>query len=112
MNNLVKETLEKQLRILSERSTIADDDCLGELTTQIIDLANLLDPELRSQSYAEALSRLPAATLTMSDLDEVAAVRKERLRRADMAFHHLLDECRKTAPSRNSESNGTPSNQS
>ncbi|MBR0289813.1 MAG: hypothetical protein IJQ82_12620, partial [Selenomonadaceae bacterium] len=51
-----------------------------------------LDPELRSQSCAEVLSRLPAATLTMSDLEEIAAARKAKLRREDEAFRQLLND--------------------
>lgn len=100
MNEFVKETLEKQMKLLSERSGKAVGGELNSYTEQIINLAKILDPELRSQSCAEVLSRLPAATLTMSDLEEIAAARKAKLRREDEAFRRLLDECRKTTPNR------------
>ena len=55
MDTLVKETLEKQLKLLSERSEKAVGNELAIYTEQIVKLANLLDPELRSQPYVEAL---------------------------------------------------------
>lgn len=92
MNPFVKETLEKQLRILSDRSVTAQDAYVAPITAQMIRLVQMIDPELRSQSFAEALSPLPAATLSMTDLEEITAVRKERLRRADDVFRQTLEE--------------------
>ncbi len=65
MSLLVQETLEKQLQLLSKRSEKAVGGELNSYTEQIINLAKLLDPELRNQPYVEALLRLPSATLTM-----------------------------------------------
>ena len=53
MDTLVKETLEKQLKLLSERSEKAVGNELTIYTEQIVKLANLLDPELRSRPYVE-----------------------------------------------------------
>ena len=92
MNDFVKETLEKQMKLLSKRSEKAVGGELNSYTEQIINLAKILDPELRNQSCAEVLSRLPAATLTMSDLEEIAAARKAKLRREDEAFRQLLND--------------------
>lgn len=108
MNPQIKAVLEKQLQIFSDRSEKA---CCSELqiyTEQIINLVKVLDPELRSRPYVEELSRLPSATLTMSDLEEIAAARKEKLRRADEEFRRLLDEHRKTTPNPRPESADTP----
>ena len=110
LNPQIKAVLEKQLRIFSERSETA---CCTELqiyTEQIINLVKLLDPELRSQPYVEELSHLPSATITMSDLEEIAAARKEKLRLADKEFRHLLGENRKTTPSPRPESVDTSAN--
>lgn len=71
MNSFTKETLEEQLRILSERSMTAQDAYVAPITAQMIRLAQLIDPELRSQSYAEALSPLPAAKLSKTGLEEL-----------------------------------------
>lgn len=109
---LIKTMLEKQLQLLSERSEKAVGDELNSYTEQIINLAKLLDPELRNQPYVEALSRLPSATLTMSDLEEIMVARKEKLRRADLEFRRLLDERQKTTPSPHLESDDTPASQS
>lgn len=108
MDTLVKETLEKQLKLLSERSEKAVGNEVAIYTEQIVKLANLLDPELRNRPYVEALSRLPLATLTMSDLEEIAVARKEKIRRADEEFRRLLDEHRKTTPNPRPESADTP----
>ena len=48
MNNTVKKTLEKQLRILSERSKDASGTYLTEYTVQMINLAKILAPEIES----------------------------------------------------------------
>lgn len=112
MNSLVKETLEEQMRILSDRSMTVQDAYVAPITAQMIRLAQLLDPELRNQSFAEALSPLPAATLSMTDLEDIAAVRKERLRRADDVFRRALEEHRKKLQDQLPEPENTPSNQS
>ena len=76
-----KKILEKQLTLLSERSqTLTSAKELQILTGKMIDLVRLLDPELRIQFFDEELSNLPAATLKMSDLEEIAAARKEKSR--------------------------------
>ena len=80
MNDFVKETLEKQMKLLSERSHESTAGVIG-YTEQIINLAKILDPELRSQSYAEA--PLPfVGHLTMSDLEALAKARHELLRQS------------------------------
>lgn len=81
MESLVKETLEKQMRILSGLSEKAVGNELAFYTEQIINLAKLLDPELRNQSLDEA--PLPfLGHLSMSDLEELAQARRELLRRS------------------------------
>ena len=92
MDKMIKQTLERQLELLAIQSE-RDMRNIASYTEQMINLARLIDPELRTQSYAAALSRLPEATLTMSDLEEIVGVRKERLRRADKALQQMLDEC-------------------
>lgn len=85
MNDFVKETLEKQMKLLSERSaelpTYSTTTILCSYTEQIINLAKILDPELRSQSCAEA--PLPfVGHLSMSDLEALAKVRHEWVRQS------------------------------
>lgn len=81
MNEFVKETLEKQMKLLSERSGKAVGGELNSYTEQIINLAKILDPELRSQSCAEA--PLPfVGHLSMSDLEALAKARHEWLRQS------------------------------
>ena len=104
----VKKVLEKQLEILSERSKCEEVAYLAPITEQMIRLAKALDPALRIQSFAEDLNCLPAATLSMSDLEEITAARKERLRQADKEFRRLLDEHRKTIQDPPPESANTP----
>lgn len=111
MENFIRDTLEKQMQILSERSIRENGEYLAPITAQMIELAKLLDPELRSQSYVEMLSRLPAATLTMSDLEEITSARKEKLRKADEDFRRFCNELQKTTPCPRPESDDTPSNQ-
>lgn len=43
MNQLIKETLEKQMQILSERSQRERGEVLPDLTSQMIELAKFLD---------------------------------------------------------------------
>ena len=80
MNDFVKETLEKQMKLLSERSHESTAGVIG-YTEQIISLAKILDPELRSQSCAAA--PLPfVGHLSMSDLEALAKARHEWLRQS------------------------------
>lgn len=111
LNRLVKDTLEKQLAILSKRSEEANGSFLDQYTLRIMDLAILLDPELRTQSYADALCNLPDGQLTMQDLEEIAAARKERLQRADEEFRRLLGEVQKKESNPHLESTCTLSAQ-
>lgn len=82
----VKETLEKQLQLLSERSKQiieqgnAADNELKTLTNQMIQLALILDPVLQSQSASAAYFPF-VGHLSMSDLEELAQARRERARR-------------------------------
>lgn len=111
MEQLVKDTLEKQMQRLSLLSAATSGNALVSYTEQIIKLANLLDPELRSQSYTAALQYLPSAKLTMSDLEEIAAARKEKSLRADKAFHQFVEKLQQTTPDQPLESSDTLSSQ-
>ena len=111
MDNFIRDTLKKQMQILSERSVRENGEYLAPITEQMIALAKCLEPELRSQSYVEMLSRLPSATLTMSDLEEITSARKEKLRKADDSFRQFWNELQKTTPNPPPESDGIPSNQ-
>ena len=53
MDNFIRDTLKKQMQILSERSGRENGEYLAPITAQMIELAKLLDPELRSQSSGE-----------------------------------------------------------
>ena len=46
MENFIKDTLKKQMQILSERSVRENGEYLAPITAQMIELAKLLDPEL------------------------------------------------------------------
>lgn len=46
MENFIRDTLEKQMQILSERSIRENGEYLAPITAQMIELAKLLDPEL------------------------------------------------------------------
>lgn len=46
MENFIKDTLKKQMQILSERSVRENGEYLAPITAQIIELAKLLDPEV------------------------------------------------------------------
>ena len=82
MEEKYKKILEKQLEILSEIpiKVLTYIDELALLTDKMIDLVMLLDPELRTQFFDTKLSNQLAATLKMSDLEEIAAARKEKSR--------------------------------
>mgnify|MGYP006873064854 CR=1 FL=1 len=51
MEENIKKTLEEQLQLLSERSKDAPILCLAELTAQMVNVAKVLDPELRIQCH-------------------------------------------------------------
>lgn len=46
MENFIKDTLKKQMQILSERSVRENGEYLAPITEQMIELAKLLDPEV------------------------------------------------------------------
>ena len=78
----IKKTLEKQLQLLSERSMKCDNNHeIVELTTQMTELAILLDSELRNQFFDAAPSRLPSAALTVKDLADMIAGRSKKIHR-------------------------------
>ena len=81
MDNFIRDTLKEQMQILSERSARENGEYLAPITAQMIELAKLLDPELRSQSSGER--PLPfVGHLSMSDLEELARARRELVRRS------------------------------
>ena len=81
MDTFIKDTLKKQMQILSERSVRENGEYLAPITAQMIELAKLLDPELRNQSLNE--KPLPfVGHLSMSDLEELARARRELVRRS------------------------------
>lgn len=76
MENLYKKTLEKQLKLLSERSMKSNDN--GEivaLTEQMVNLVKILAPELQFQS-AYAATYPYVGQLSMSDLESLAEARR------------------------------------
>ena len=46
MDNFIRDTLKKQMQILSERSVRENGEYLAPITAQMIELAKILDPEL------------------------------------------------------------------
>ena len=82
MDASVKETLEKQLQMLSERSSTADIKYLPALTGQMINLARILEPELQNQSFYGASTGHPyVVQLPAKDLVDLYVARAELLSR-------------------------------
>ena len=82
----VKEILEKQLQLLSERSKeIVRSDYNGDelplLTDTMIKLAVILEPEIQSEFFPVAPLPL-SERLTVADTEALAIGRRERKRRA------------------------------
>lgn len=101
----VQKILSQQLNLLSERSqeTHNCQELVG-LTEQIINLAKALHQIVKNPLAFAELMNLPPAHLTISDLMEIAAVRKEKLRQADEELRQKLNEVQKSSQSRFSES--------
>lgn len=78
MTQEIKKTLAGQLELLNERSKSADTKDLPKLTAQIINLATILDPELRNLSLHADFARLPSVALTAQDAADIANARRER----------------------------------
>lgn len=57
MENFVKDTLKKQMQILSERSIRENGEYLAPITAQMIELAKLLDPELMIAAQKARISK-------------------------------------------------------
>ena len=75
----IKETLEKQLELLSERSVKTSGKELADLTNEMIKLAAILSPEVQSQSFYAASTHHPyVVQLPAEDLVELYATRYER----------------------------------
>ena len=51
MEENIKKMLEEQLQLLSERSKNAPIERLAEITAQMVNVAKILDPEIRSQCF-------------------------------------------------------------
>ena len=88
-----KETLEKQLQLLYERSSNAESGTLIQLTREMISLALILSPELQNR-LACAYPYPFVGHLSMSDLEELALARSERARRQleeDKQFYKRLE---------------------
>ena len=78
MSDKIKETLEKQLDLLSERSSKSNSvNEIVSLTEQMISLAKIIEPELQCQSvYAATYPYV--GHLSMSDLESLALARQLR----------------------------------
>ena len=86
MRDEIKNTLEKQLALLSERSMKSESvEEIVSLTEQMTGLAILIDSELRNQFFDAAPSRLPSAALTVKDLADMLVGRSKR-------YHRLEDD--------------------
>ncbi len=81
MNTTIEKTLIEQLELLAERSKNARIELLPELTVQMINLALILDPELRNQFWRGILAHSPYVSLSMTDLTDITNAREERSRR-------------------------------
>ena len=82
----VKETLEKQLQLLSERSEKAHDTEIVELTEAMVAVANLLLALDGNQSFYEASTSHPyVVQLPAEDLVDLYAARAERLSRHSLS---------------------------
>lgn len=80
---MAKEKLEKQLQLLSEHSIKADSDTLIKLTREMINLALILDPELKNQS-GDVQGYLASVQLSAKELADICAGQYERVRRLEM----------------------------
>ena len=75
----IKETLEKQFELLSERSKETSGKELADLTNTMINLAAILLPEFQSQSFCAASINHPyVVQLPIKDLVELYVARAER----------------------------------
>lgn len=75
----IKETLEKQFELLSERSKETSGKELADLTNTMINLAAILLPEFQSQSfYAASINHPYVVQLPIKDLIELYVARAER----------------------------------
>ena len=79
MQEEIKKILEQQLQLLSERSKSANNEDLCKLIDKMINLVQILDPELKSRSFAEPLNPY-IGHLSMSDLEALALARREQAR--------------------------------
>lgn len=78
----IKETLEKQLELLYERSKTVDDMCLADITEQMVQIAALLLDREKSQSFYGASTCHPyVVQLPVEDLVDLYAARAERWNR-------------------------------
>lgn len=83
---MAKEKLEKQLQLLSEHSTKSDSDTLIKLTREIINLALILTPELKSQS-GDAQGYLASVQLSAKELADICAGQYARVLRQVTTDH-------------------------
>ena len=77
--SMAKEKLEKQLQLLSERSLCANDNDLVKLTREMINLALILDPELKNQS-GDVQGYLATVQLSAKELADICVGQYERVR--------------------------------
>ena len=91
MDNFIRDTLKKQMQILSERSGRENGEYLAPITAQMIELAKLLDPELMiaaektrvSKAYEqfcneEEFRKEPAQVAILQDLMKATYDRENR----------------------------------
>ena len=57
MDNFIRDTLKKQMQILSERSVRENGEYLAPITAQMIELAKMLDPELMIAAEKTRISK-------------------------------------------------------
>ena len=88
----VKETLEKQLELLSERSKTVDDMCLADVTEQMVQIAALLLDREKSQSFYGASTCHPyVVQLPVEDLVDLYAARAELMGRHSVKIRNAAD---------------------
>ena len=94
----VQTILSQKLNLLSKRSQETH-NCqeLVALTEQMINLAKTLHQIVKNPVAFAELMNLPPAHLTMSDLMEIAAVRKQKLRQTDEELRQKLNEFQKSS---------------
>ena len=95
MDTFIKDTLKKQMQILSERSVRENGEYLAPITEQMIKLAIILEPEIQSELFP--VVPLPLSErLTIADMEALVIGKRERERQrvaeAQQSWNNLREQ--------------------